>query len=410
MRLLFLTLLDFDSLSVHNIYTDLLREFVNNGHEVYAISPVERRANQGTYLIKEGKSSTILKLKIGNMQKTNTVEKGISTLFMEPAFIKGIKKYFKNIRFDLVLYSTPPITLQKAVAYVKNRDSAKTYLLLKDIFPQNAIDMGMLSKKGIRGLLYRYFRNKEISLYKVSDYIGCMSPANVEYVLKHNPFLDRKKVHVSPNCIEVKEKNLNRDKVSVRKKYGIPLNVTTFIYGGNLGKPQGVPFILDCLRANENMVDRFFVICGSGTEFGKIRKYVDMKHPNNILLINGLPKDDYENLVSACDVGLVFLDYKFTIPNFPSRLLSYMENGLPVIACTDKNTDIGKIIVNENFGWECESKYVNDFNKIIDAACEDNLPKKAIKSRNYLMNNYLAVNSYEIIMNKIENRNNKMER
>ena len=42
MNLLFLTLLDFNSLDESNIYTDLLREFVKGGHRVYAISPVER--------------------------------------------------------------------------------------------------------------------------------------------------------------------------------------------------------------------------------------------------------------------------------------------------------------------------------------------------------------------------------
>ena len=91
------------------------------------------------------------------------------------------------MKFDLVLYSTPPITLQKAVSYVKNRDGAATYLLLKDIFPQNALDLGMLKKTGVKGLFYRYFKNKEIKLYVVSDYIGCMSEANVEFLLKHNP-------------------------------------------------------------------------------------------------------------------------------------------------------------------------------------------------------------------------------
>ena len=114
MRLLFLTLVNFSSLSEHGIYTDLLREFVKYGHHVYAISPVEKRENKPTHVVKED-HATILRLQIGNTQKTNIIEKGISTLLIELQFKAGIKKFFSDVKFDLVLYSTPPITDKKRV-------------------------------------------------------------------------------------------------------------------------------------------------------------------------------------------------------------------------------------------------------------------------------------------------------
>ena len=169
MNVLFLTLLDFNSIDEHNIYTDLLRKFYQEGHSVYVVSPVERKNNQKTHYIKCDNHVGILKLKIGNIQKTNIIEKGISTVTLEQKFIQGIKKYYSDIKFDLILYSTPPITLQKAVKYVKTRDNATTYLMLKDIFPQNAVDMGMLSKHGLKGILYKYFRLKEKSKDMVID-------------------------------------------------------------------------------------------------------------------------------------------------------------------------------------------------------------------------------------------------
>ena len=159
MNVLFLTLLDFDSLDERNIYADLLREFAKHGHNLFVISPVERRKNQATKLLKTDKA-TILKLKIGNTQKTNIIEKGISTISIEPKFTAGIKKYFSDIKFDLVIYSTPPITFCNAIEFVKRRDGAKTYLLLKDIFPQNAVDLGMMSKNGVKGLIYKFFRHR----------------------------------------------------------------------------------------------------------------------------------------------------------------------------------------------------------------------------------------------------------
>ena len=129
MNILFLTLLDFTSIQDHNIYADLMREFVRHGHKAYIISPVERRKKQETSMIRE-ENVQILKLKIGNTQKTNIIEKGISTLLIESLFVEGIKKYFADVKFDLILYSTPPITFCNAIRYVKKRDGSKTYLLL----------------------------------------------------------------------------------------------------------------------------------------------------------------------------------------------------------------------------------------------------------------------------------------
>lgn len=403
MNLLFLTLLDFNSLEENNIYTDLLRKFAKNGHNTVVISPRERRFNEETRLITED-NCKILKLKIGNIQKTGIIEKGISTLLLESRFKSGVKKYFDDIKFDLVLYSTPPITFAGVVKYIKKRDNAKTYLLLKDIFPQNAVDIGMMSKSGVKSIIYKVFRKKEKQLYKLSDYIGCMSQANVDYVVKHNPEIKPDKVHICPNSIEVELKSKNEYKEETRRKYGIPLDKTVFVYGGNLGKPQDIPFIIECLKANEKYDDRFFVICGTGTEYPKLKKYVDESSPKNALLINGLPKNEYESFVGCCDVGLIFLDHRFTIPNFPSRLLSYMQNSMPVLACTDANTDIGNVITEGKFGWWCESDNPDNFTKAVDKALDSDLKATGECAYMFLKDNYTAEHSYGIICDAIYNK------
>ena len=123
MNIIFLTLLDFSSYREHNIYCDLLREFIKNGHKVYCISPAEKKTGIQTHFEENGH---LLKLRIGNIQKTNIIEKGVSTIMIELQFVSAIKKYFGNVKFNLVLYSTPPITLANAVNYIKSRDGAKT--------------------------------------------------------------------------------------------------------------------------------------------------------------------------------------------------------------------------------------------------------------------------------------------
>ncbi len=401
MNILFLTLLDFRSLDDRNIYTDLLREFIKNGHSLYIISPTERRKKEGTHIIKH-QNSTILKLKIGNTQKTNMIEKGLSTIGIEPRFIQGIKKYVSNVKFDLVLYSTPPITFCNAIEFIRKRDNAKTYLLLKDIFPQNAVDMGMLKKTGLKGFIYRYFRRKEKRLYDISDYIGCMSQANVDYILKHNAELDKNTVEVCPNSIEILDISIDDDKrKELRKTYGLPLDKKIFVYGGNLGRPQGIDFLVKCLREQQNYFDNiYFLIIGDGTEYTKLESFVKYDEPKNISLMKKISKAEYDALVAACDIGMLLLDYRFSIPNFPSRMLSYMQAKLPVFACTDVNTDVGDIIVDNGFGWWCESRNTADFvKKLKEILAEDISPMKE-KGFSFLKENYSADKSYDIIISK----------
>lgn len=398
MNVLFLTLLDFNSIDEKNIYTDLLREFAKHGHRLFVISPVERRKKIDTKIIKTN-NATILKLKIGNTQKTNIIEKGISTVSIEPQFIAGIKKYFSNVKFDLVIYSTPPITFCNAIEFVKKRDGAKTYLLLKDIFPQNAVDIEMISKTGIKGIIYKIFRNKEKKLYRISDFIGCMSQANVNYVVKHNREVSLDKVEICPNSVEVIDMSVDEKiRKDIRNKYGIPINKKVFVYGGNLGKPQGIEFMIECLRSQENNEDAFFLIVGDGTEFHKIEAYIKNDKPKNVKLMKRLPKEDYDKMVGACDVGMIFLDHRFTIPNFPSRLLSYMQAKIPVLAVTDKNTDVGSEIVNGKFGWWCESNSINSFNSKVCEITNSHLKEMGSNGYHYLITNYSVGISYEKII------------
>ena len=393
MNILFLTLADFRSYSEHNIYCDLLRELIARGHQVYCISPAERRTGIETHFEEDGH---LLKLRIGNTQKTGIIEKGISTVMIEPQFIAAIKKHFADIRFDLVLYSTPPITLAGAIRYVKKRDGARTYLMLKDIFPQNAVDIGMMAKTGPKAVLYSYFRNKEKQLYALSDRIGCMSRANVDFILKHNEELSPDRVEVFPNCIEPQDVSVSpEERAALRDKYGIPRDRKVFVYGGNLGKPQGIPFIIQCLKQLDGKTDAFLLIVGSGTEFGKLEEYFRTAKPKNMKLMSHLPKDDYDRMVAACDVGLIFLDDRFTIPNFPSRLLAYMQAGLPVIACTDPNTDIGQVAVDGGFGWWCRANDAEAFAKTVEEACAADLSAMAEKERRYLLEHYtVGVNAH----------------
>lgn len=404
MNILFMSLSNYETIYFHGLYSDLLRQFIQRGHEVYVVSPVERKDAEEAQIINE-KGVTIVKVKIWNMQKTNIVEKGISMLTIDKIVIRAIKNFFPDVKFDLILYPTPPITLLRAVEYVKKRDRSTTYLLLKDIFPQNAVDIGLMSVNGIKGLLYRRFRNQEKKLYRVSDHIGCMSQANVKYVMKHNPELEPNKIEVCPNTTDPIDMSCTEEeRNALRKKYGIPLDRTVFVYGGNLGKPQGIPFIIECLKECRNIEAAYFLIVGDGMEYKNLAGFVEGDNPHNVKLMKRLPRKDYDKMIGSCDVGLIFLDHRFTIPNFPSRLLSYMSAKLPVLACTDVNSDIGKTIVDGGFGWWCESDMANGFaEKVVKIIAED-LEAYGERGFNYLKCEYSSEKAFSIIMQSISER------
>lgn len=408
-RIIFLTMSrEPANINSRGIYPDLLRKFRDEGFEVYIVMPHERSLGKPTELRDEN-GVHILGVKSLNLQKTTTIEKGIGQILVESQYKSAIKKYLNDVKFDLILYSTPPITFPKVIAFLKKQNPhAITYLLLKDIFPQNAVDLGMMAKTGVKGQLYNFFRNKERKMYELSDYIGCMSPANVDFLLKHNPEIDAKRVEVAPNSIDLAyglqlnsledEGQQKAASLSIRKKHDLPIDKPIFIYGGNLGKPQGIDYLIKCLDANKNRKDCYFVVVGSGTEYPRLEAWYNANLNLNVKLMKGLPKADYDLLVRSCDVGMIFLDHRFTIPNYPSRLLSYLEYKMPVICATDVNTDIGKIAEENGYGYWCESVKPEDFTVLVDKMLASDMKAMGERGYEFLKKNYLVENTYNAIM------------
>ena len=404
MNLIFLTMSNLLGIAESGIYTDLMRKFRHEGHQVTVVTPRERRLGEHTSL-QDVDGVQILGVRTLNLQKTNIIEKGLGQVLVERQFKKAIKRHLGDVKADLILYSTPPITLMGVVKYLKKKNpQAVTYLLLKDIFPQNAVDIGMMSKTGAKGFLYKHFRKQEKQLYQISDYIGCMSPANVQYILKHNPEIATDRVEVAPNSYEVQETTVltEEQRRLIRQKYDLPTEKPILIYGGNLGKPQGIPFLIKCLDANAGREDCHFVVVGNGTEYGKLEAWFSSKRPQSVSVFQRLPKEDYDQLVRASDVGLIFLDYRFTIPNYPSRLLPYMMEKKPIIAATDPNCDTGSIAEANGYGFWCPSNNVEAFTNCVDKLLKSDMAKMGEAGYQFFLGNYTVEHTYKAVVKHCE--------
>lgn len=178
----------------------------------------------------------------------------------------------------------------------------------------------------------------------------------------------------------------------------LPTDKPIFIYGGNLGKPQGIQFLIKCMEANKDRTDCHFLIIGSGTCYGDLEIWYRKSNPKSVTVMKGLKKTDYDRLVQACHVGLIFLDYRFLIPNYPSRLLTYLEYKMPIIAATDPNCDVGGIAEENGYGFYCPSNDVAGFTSAVDKMLKSDIKGMGIKGYEFMKSNYLVENTYNTIV------------
>ncbi|SKA09516.1 glycosyltransferase family 4 protein [Selenihalanaerobacter shriftii] len=360
----------------HTMFKNLTKRLSDKGHNVNVVTIQERKYGESTKLNNEN-GVNVLRVKTGNFFDTNLIEKGLTMLSLGHLFKRAVKKYFSEIDFDLIIHSCPPITYNPLIKYIKKKYNSKSYLILRDIFPDNAKDLGVIDNI----FIYKFFKRMERNLYKYSDYIGCMSQGNIKYVLEHNPEVDEKKMHILRNWSNYKEK-LSVDQNSIRKDYGYTKDDFIAVFGGNMGKAQGLDFILNIAKKIESKRIKFLLI-GRGTQKERLKK----RAIDGILkILDYVPKEQYEKLVTACDVGIVSLVNKYSIPNIPSKTVDFFKLGLPIIACIDESTDYGHILENEAKAglFSIHGEEIDFINNLMEVANNENLRNKmSINARQY---------------------------
>lgn len=402
-NILFLTSV-YDHDDKGNLNVDLIDVFANHGHLVTVMTPKERKYNP-TEKIESYGNITYLQFKCLNFRgKVNVIEKGISTLSLGFQYRKAWKKYFSNEKYDLIVYTTMPITYSPILRYVKKKCGAYCYLQQKDFFPQSAVDLELLKK---HSLPYYLFRRIEIQLFNDSDKIGVISPKNLDYIKKDNPWIPDDKVEVCPNGITpTTDDNLieiSSRASDIRRKYSIKEDSVVYLYGGNISRSQGIPFIKEFLTEfNHNPISNAVImIVGNGNCYEDLEKHVVSLNNKSIRILPYLPKKEFDQILSIADVGLVFLDKRFTIANIPSRTLAHMDFGQPILAATDLYTDYRELIEDNGIGLWCPNGDVNGMMQNMRKMTEDKSfrLKCGNNSRKYLLNKSTAEIAYNTIIN-----------
>jgi glycosyltransferase involved in cell wall biosynthesis len=375
-----------------NMYTTLVEEFVKNGHDVTVLAPTKSSTSKTI-------ESGIEILRVNSLPNRNVSKylKGLSVLLLPYAYSNALNKFYPDKKYDLIISATPPITFAYLIAKIKKRTKAKFYLVLRDIFPQNAIDLGYMSRWGG---LYNYFRFIEKKYYRLADYIGCMSEGNIKYLKNHNNFLQNKNIHILSNF--QKPYLPKFDKKNWRAEFKLE-NKILVVFGGNMGKPQKLENVIELAKRCTVQSDVYFILIGEGYQMKKLSEMVKLNKLDNIIVQNSLSKTDYQDLISQCDIGLISLHEDFTIPNIPSKVSDYLNVGLPVLASIDSATDFGEILDNAKCGFYSlagnHDEFKNNFDKLYNSK---ELRQELGRNGNNFFNHYLVPEvAYQTIINCI---------
>lgn len=379
------------------MYTDLVESFRDKGNEVYVVASSTETGDEGLF---DESGVHVVRTKTIAQHNVNIIQKGIANLVLPKRYISAINKYLKDIDFDIILLPTPPITLLSVVKYLKKKNKTPVYLILRDIFPQNAVDIEIMSKKSY---FYKYFRKLEIQLYNMSNSIGCMSPGNVDYVLEHNPYLDSKKVHILRNW-QREHLYSKSNRSEIKKKYGLDNKFVVF-FGGNISKPQKVENIVRFAKLYNETPNVVFFVIGKGTEKIKLERLIKKDQLTNFIMKSFVPREEYLDLIGAADVGLVSLDERFTIPNIPSKALSYFNAKVPIIALLDASTDFGDWVQDEiKAGYWAHATRPKELKVKLDQLIKDPHQREVmgINGYNYFVKNLNPEVAYQTIINSLK--------
>jgi len=403
MKVLFLFITYPENPEESSLTKDLSDEFLKNGDEVYIATIREKKLDLKTSLSIEN-DAKILRIKTRNMfGEINKIEKFFSMMTIHRLIAKEIIRYWHDVNFDIIV-GTSPYMFQKSLIFrLKSYYSCQSFLILWDLFPQNAKDLGLIKNK----YLFRYLKYKEKNNLKSFDFIGCQSIGNLEYMNNNYEYLDINSLHLFSQWSVIGQKKASV-KLDIRNKYNFKKDDFIFVFGGNMGIPQNLVSFVDIANEMQYLKKIKFVFIGHGTEKKGLVKKVKENNIKNVIFINQMDRLDYQDFLSSCDVGIISLDPRFTFPNFPSKILDYLKHGLPIIAALDKFAlaDAGELIESQiQAGLVSNSNDLEGTKEnIFKLFSDDDLRKRfSLNGSSYFKKNFNVVNRYSDFKKIINN-------
>ena len=326
---------------------DLSREFVRQGHALTVMLPASGLSTP--WLLEDFDGVQVLRLRAPKTKDINYLSRTINEFLMPFAMLRNLRKStLAKERWDGVVWYAPSIFHGPLANALKKASGCKGYLIIRDIFPEWAADMGLMG----RGLPYKFFKAVANDQYSVADVIGIQTQGNQAY------FADR------PNSrIEVLQNWLDKP---TQARCPIRVNQTSlaqrkvFVYAGNMGIAQGMDILLDLADQLCGRTDVGFLFVGRGSDAVRLKSAAKDRKLDNVLFYDEIHPDEIPDLYTQCSAGIVALHPRHKSHNIPGKFLTYMQSGLPVLATVNAGNDLAQMIRDEQVGQVCESNRVDD--------------------------------------------------
>lgn len=345
------------------LMAELAGELVARGHTVTVLTSwpsyklaKSHRADQFLERMTEGKVQ-VLRVQTLPLHNSNFITRGFAQLFAPYQFWRLLKKY-ETRPFDAVLVYSPPLPLAAVGSWAK-REGARFVLNVQDIFPQNAIDLGILDNPMAIGL----FRWIERRAYRQADVITAHSEGNRDLLVAANPSI-APKLAVLHNWVDMdvpaQPAQDFRESLGLQGKF-------VAVYGGVTGPAQGLDIILDLAGRVRDLSDLIFLIVGEGTEKAKLEARARREGLDNVMFQPFVAQALYPSLLLSTDVGFLTLSPRMKTPVVPGKILGYMAMSLPVLAIVNRESDAHGIIRAAECGYACNSDDPDEAERLVRA-------------------------------------------
>jgi len=331
------------TMSSATLIHDLAAEFRRLGHEPIVVAPDENISMDSQESFENG--IKVLRVKTGKIKSAARFIRAFNEIRLSNIIWKKGKEFFNENPCDLIIYYSPSIFFGSLVKRLKKKFACPSYLILGDIFPQWAIETGVLRK----GLIYNYFKYKERQNYEAADIIRVQSPANLQY-FKENRLDKKYHLEVLYNWTSLSEEHVPY--TTYRVRLGLQ-NKIVFFYGGNIGAAQDVDNIIRLAENLQNEPTAYFLLVGGGSEVSRLKAKIALKELSNIAIHDPVGYEEYLSMLSEFDVGLISLDSRLRSQNFPGKMMSYMFHAKPILASINPGNDLKEMLEDNNAGLGC---------------------------------------------------------
>ena len=333
---------------------DLSREFARQGHALTVMLPAAELSQP--WVLESVDGVEVLRLRAPRTKDIGYVRRTLGELFMPFAMRRHLKRSpLAAQQWDGVVWYAPSIFHGPLASSLKKASGCKGYLIIRDIFPEWAVDMGLMG----RGLPYRFFDAVARYQYAVADVIGVQTPGNQSYF---SGWLGKpgRRLEVLQNWLDKPA----RQRCSIRLDQTPLAGRKVFVYAGNMGVAQGMGILLDLAERLNARADVGFLFVGRGSDAQRLRDDAQTRRLSNVLFFDEIDPDEIPDLYAQCSVGLVALDARHKSHNIPGKFLTYMQSGLPVLANVNAGNDLADLIRAEQVGQVCESHQLNELERL----------------------------------------------